>query len=184
MSKSINNTFVEVCAGAGGLSLGLIKAGWIPILLNDNNKDCIETLKMNHNNINIVKESFEKLDYEYIKNLNPDLLCGGVPCQSFSLAGNKNGLDDLRGDLFIKFINMIDYVRPKIFLIENVEGLTIHNNGKTFKYLLDKLNNINFNISYKVLNSNDYDVPQNRHRLFIIGLNKDVFKDNIYFQFY
>ena len=97
------NTFIEVCAGGGGLSCGLIKAGFTPILLNDNNRDCCKTLKHNHPNVNVVCESMDKINYsQYINKI--DLLAGGVPCQSFSQAGLRKGLDDPRGDLMMKFI--------------------------------------------------------------------------------
>ena len=95
-------TFIEVCAGAGGLSTGLIKSGFIPLLLNDNNKDCCETLKQTHKDVNIVFGSMDKLDLsEYIGKV--DLFTGGVPCQSFSQAGKRKGLEDPRGELMIKF---------------------------------------------------------------------------------
>ena len=104
--KQTKYTFIEVCAGGGGLSSGLIKAGFIPLLLNDNNIDCCKTLKKNHNNTNIILGSMEEIDYtKYINNV--DLLTGGVPCQSFSQAGLRKGLDDPRGDLMIKFIEII-----------------------------------------------------------------------------
>lgn len=115
--------FIEVCAGCGGLSSGLINAGFVPLLLNDNNKDCCNTLKRNHNSdIKIVLNSFENINYEEYIN-NTDLLCGGVPCQSFSQAGKRKGFDDLRGELMFKFIDLIKLIKPKIFLIENVKGI-------------------------------------------------------------
>lgn len=78
-------TFIEVCAGCGGLSSGLIKAGFTPLLLNDNNKDCCKTLKHNHKDANVILSSMDKIDYTpYINKV--DLLAGGVPCQSFSQA--------------------------------------------------------------------------------------------------
>ena len=90
-------TFIEVCAGAGGLSCGLIKAGFTPILLNDNNADCCKTLKLNHPDVNVLKCSMTDLEI----NCTVDLLCGGVPCQSFSQAGSRKGLEDPRGNLMI-----------------------------------------------------------------------------------
>ena len=109
LKKEIQDTtpynFIEVCAGGGGLSSGLIKAGFTPILLNDNNSDCCKTLKHNHPQANIVCGSMDKIDYsQYVNKV--DLLTGGVPCQSFSQAGLRKGLDDPRGDLMIKFIEI------------------------------------------------------------------------------
>jgi DNA (cytosine-5)-methyltransferase 1 len=167
-------TFIEVCAGGGGLSSGLIKAGFSPILLNDNNKDCCKTLKHNHPEANVVCESMDKIDYSQFIN-KVDLLTGGVPCQSFSQAGLRKGLDDPRGDLMIKFIEILNLVRPKLFMIENVKGLLTHNEGKTIGKIIDELNkNKLYNISYKCLDASKYDVPQKRERVFIVGVIKNI----------
>ncbi len=92
-NTSYKHTFIEVCAGGGGLSAGLIKSGFTPILLNDNNNDCCKTLKHNHPDANIVCSSMDKIDYsQYVNKV--DLLTGGVPCQSFSQAGLRKGLDE------------------------------------------------------------------------------------------
>ncbi len=167
-------TFIEVCAGGGGLSSGLIKAGFTPILLNDNNKDCCKTLKYNHPEANVVCESMDKIDYSPFIN-KVDLLTGGVPCQSFSQAGLRKGLEDPRGDLMIKFIEILNLVRPKLFMIENVKGLLTHNEGKTIEKIIDALNkNKLYNISYKCLDASKYDVPQKRERVFIVGVIKNI----------
>lgn len=172
--------FIELCSGAGGLSLGLINAGLNPLLLNDNNKDACNTLKLNHHNINILCDDMNNLNLDkYINKL--DLLAGGVPCQSFSYAGKKKGIDDKRGELIISFLNIVFKIKPKIFLIENVKGLLTHNNKKTLENIL-KTHNLNsvYNIKYKVLNAYNYQVPQKRERLFIIGI---LSKYNLEFNF-
>tara|TARA_B100001093_G_C26808341_1_gene1006478 strand:- start:710 stop:1693 length:984 start_codon:yes stop_codon:yes gene_type:complete len=175
MSKNFN--FIEVCAGAGGLSSGFINTGFKPILLNDNNKNCCETLKLNHKNINVFNGSMLDIDCEKYKN-KIDILMGGVPCQAFSQAGKRKGIKDDRGKLFLHFIKMIDEINPKIFLIENVKGLLSLDKGKTFKYILNEFEKINkYNIKYKVLNANDYGVAQNRLRLIIIGVHKNIKKE-------
>jgi DNA (cytosine-5)-methyltransferase 1 len=167
-------TFIEVCAGGGGLSSGLIKSGFIPVLLNDNNNDCCKTLKRNHPDANIICSSMDKIDYsKYIDKV--DLLTGGVPCQSFSQAGLRKGLEDPRGDLMLKFIDILNLIKPKIFMIENVKGLLTHNNGDTIKKIINILNKNNlYNITYKCLDASKYDVPQKRERVFIIGLLKSI----------
>jgi len=164
--------FIEVCAGGGGLSSGLIKAGFEPLLLNDNNKDCCSTLKHNHKDVNIICSPMEKLNLElYINKV--DLLTGGIPCQSYSNAGLRKGLDDPRGQLIYTFINMIDLIKPKIFMIENVKGLLNHNKGDTITNIIKLLDKDSlYNIQYKLLNSADYSVPQKRERVFIIGTLK------------
>lgn len=173
-------TFIEVCAGGGGLSCGLIKAGFTPLLLNDNNKDCCETLKKNHIGTNVVCASMDELDLtNYIGKV--DLLTGGVPCQSFSQAGLRKGLDDPRGELMVKFADMIHTIKPRIFMIENVKGLITHNSGETIKEIIQLLNKEElYDIEYKLLNSAEYSVPQKRERVFIVGKLKT---ENIGFQF-
>lgn len=168
------HTFIEVCAGGGGLSAGLIKSGFTPILLNDNNSDCCKTLKHNHPDANIIYSSMDKIDYTpYINKV--DLLTGGVPCQSFSQAGLRKGLDDPRGDLMIKFIEILNLIKPKIFMIENVKGLLSHDEGKTIEKIINALNENNlYNVSYKCLDASKYDVPQKRERVFIVGVVKNI----------
>jgi len=166
--------FIEVCSGAGGLSSGLIKAGFIPLLLNDNNKDCCKTLLANHNNVNVICNPMEKLDLtSYIGCV--DLLAGGIPCQSYSTAGIRKGLEDERGKLIYIFIKMIQTLKPKIFMIENVKGLLSHDGGKTILKIIDMLDEDKiYNIEYKLLNAVNYNVPQKRERVFIIGTLKNI----------
>jgi DNA (cytosine-5)-methyltransferase 1 len=167
-------TFIEVCAGAGGLSSGLIKAGFTPLLLNDNNKDCCKTLEINHPKIKVICGSMDDIDYtEYIN--KTDLLVGGIPCQSFSQAGLRKGLDDPRGNLIFKFIDILNMIHPKIFMIENVKGLITHNKGQTLKLILKELDkNDLYIIKYKCLNAFNYGVPQKRERIFIVGILKTI----------
>jgi DNA (cytosine-5)-methyltransferase 1 len=116
----------------------------------------------------------DKIDYSPFIN-KVDLLTGGVPCQSFSQAGLRKGLEDPRGDLMIKFIEILNLVRPKLFMIENVKGLLTHNEGKTIEKIIDTLNkNKLYNISYKCLDASKYDVPQKRERVFIVGVIKNI----------
>lgn len=166
-------TFIEVCAGGGGLSAGLMHAGCTPLLLNDFNPDCCKTLKQNHPNVNVVGGSMDEIDYTpYIGRV--DLLTGGVPCQSFSQAGLRKGLDDPRGDLMMKFIDILYVVKPKMFMIENVKGLLTHDEGKTIKTIIETMNRNNtYDIQYKCLDASKYGVPQKRERVFIVGVQKE-----------
>jgi DNA (cytosine-5)-methyltransferase 1 len=169
-----NKTFIEVCAGGGGLSAGLIKAGFTPVLLNDNNNDCCKTLKHNHPDANVICGSMDKIDYSQYAN-QIDLLTGGVPCQSFSQAGLRKGLDDPRGDLMMKFVEILNQIEPKLFMIENVKGLLTHDDGKTINKIIESLNKNNrYNISYQCLDASKYDVPQKRERVFIVGVLKSI----------
>lgn len=173
-------TFVEVCAGCGGLSSGLMKAGFVPLLLNDNNKDCCATLAANHKGANVICAPMEKLDLTpYIGKV--DVLTGGIPCQSFSQAGLRKGLDDPRGELMGKFADMIHTIQPTIFMVENVKGLITHNAGETIKEVIQLFNRDDlYDVYYRVLNAAEYSVPQKRERVFIVGSLKSR---NIQFQF-
>ena len=176
-SYSKQLTFIEVCAGAGGLSKGFIDCGFEALLLNDTDKYCIETLKINHPNTNIIKGSMVDLDLEKYKDKNIDGLMGGVPCQSFSQAGKREGIKDDRGKLILHFITMINILNPNVFIIENVHGLVTHEKGTTLQMIIDEINKLGkYIINYKVLNANDYSVPQNRKRLIIVGINNSINK--------
>lgn len=164
-------TFIEVCSGCGGLSTGFMNCGFTPLLLNEIDKTACKSLKENHKKTNIVEGDFTKINFKKYKSV--DLMMGGVPCQSFSQVGKKLGLEDERGNLLLEFIDIIHAVKPKIFLIENVKGLLTHNKGETLKYILDKIDKLNkYQVQYKVLNANDYDVAQKRERLIIVGTLK------------
>ena len=167
---SIPYTFIELCAGCGGLSSGLIKAGLKPILLNDQNKDCCKTLMKNHPDIKIIQGNLEDIDYkEYI--CKADILVGGVPCQSFSQSGKRKGLQDPRGNLMLNFIDIVHLLKPKIFIIENVKGLITHDKGNTLIKILDNIQSRNlYKTQYRCLNASKHGVPQKRERIFIIGI--------------
>lgn len=171
--------FIEVCSGGGGLSQGFIHDGFVPVILNDFDKTCCDTLHLNHPNVPIICDSFVNIDFSKFADI--DVFMGGVPCQSFSQAGKRKGFDDTRGNLLLDFIDRIPIVNPKVFLIENVKGLLTHNNGATFDIILSKLKNIgSYVISYKVLNANNYNVPQKRERLFIIGVHNSIDKPFVF----
>lgn len=161
-------TFIEVCAGCGGFSTGLIEAGLVPLALNELDSICCDTLRANHPNIPIINGDFRDLATPLIL---PDLLVGGVPCQSFSSSGKRKGLEDPRGDLILEFARLVNRLQPKAFLLENVKGLVTHNKGTTLQTVLSKLALSGaYNITYKLLNAVDYEVPQKRERLFIFGV--------------
>ena len=98
-----------------------------------------------------------------------ELLVGGFPCQAFSVAGKRGGFEDIRGTLFFELARVLKDKKPKYFLFENVKGLLSHEEGKTFTKILETLDELRYNVSWEIYNSKDYDVPQNRERLFIKG---------------
>jgi len=166
--------FVEVCAGCGGLSSGFIKAGWTPLLINEIEGVCCDTLRKNHpeHAEKVKKCGMEELS---LRGVDADLLMGGVPCQAFSQAGERRGLEDPRGRLVLDFKRLLDECKPKAFLVENVRGLVTHEKGETLRRVLDLLSNSGeYRVKHKVLNAFDYEVPQKRERLILVGLRSDL----------
>ena len=184
MRKSIKSkrkfSVVELFAGAGGLALGLEKAGLKSVLLNEIDKDSCKTLKLNRPNWNVIEGDVRKLDLKHLQG-KIDVVSGGFPCQAFSYAGNKLGFEDARGTLFFEFARIVNEVKPAICLGENVRGLQNHDNGKTLKGMIDVLEEIGYNVvTPKVLKAVELGVPQKRERIIIIGIRKDL---EIKFQF-
>ena len=179
---------IELFAGAGGLALGLEQAGFEHIGLIEFNKSAAETLKYNRKQWNVLCEDVEivakrDLEDEFgIKKYELDLLSGGAPCQSFSYAGKRLGLEDIRGTMFYHYATFLRKLQPKMFLFENVRGLLTHDNGKTYRTILDIFEQEGYITTYEVLNAWDYGVAQKRERLITIGIRKDL-KDIIQFSF-
>lgn len=173
-------TFIEVCAGCGGLSSGFIEAGFKPLVINEIDKTFCKTLRKNHPGANVIEGSMVDLDLTPYKG-KVDVLQGGVPCQAFSQAGERKGLDDPRGKLIMQFNKLINDCEPRVFLVENVKGLTTHNNGETLKGILSLFENSGkYTVYHKVLNSKDYEVPQKRERILIVGVHASIKKPFTY----
>jgi DNA (cytosine-5)-methyltransferase 1 len=115
-----------------------------------------------------------KLNATKYINENIDIIVGGSPCQSFSFVGKQKGLEDDRGNLIFEFIRVVKECNPKMFIFENVKGLTTHESGKTFEYVLSKFNELDYNISFDILKAANYGIPQSRQRLFLVGINKNT----------
>lgn len=162
---------IELFAGAGGLALGLEKAGIMHKLLVEIDKDCIATLKKNRPNWNSKLCDVHDVDFRGMK---ADIITGGFPCQAFSHAGKRLGFKDTRGTLFFEFARCVKEVMPKIFLAENVEGLKRHDKGRTLKTMINVLTEFGYEVQYTVLNSLNYGVPQKRKRLIIIGTRDGI----------
>lgn len=156
-------TFTEFFCGCGGMSIGLIRAGLIPVHLYDIDHVCIQTLRENGYSM------AEVCDIRTVERVsNVDIIVGGIPCQAWSHSGKRMGLDDSRGSLFLEFIRVVNASKPKMFIIENVHGLLTHNKGETFKTLMNRFDG--YTIHSKLLNAWDYGVAQIRKRVFIIGI--------------
>lgn len=180
IKDNIKPKCIELFAGAGGLALGIEKAGFESIGLVEIDKDACETLRKNRPNWNIIEDDITKVSDRDLKELfnleegELDLLSGGYPCQTFSYAGNRQGLEDTRGTMFYYYAKFLEKLKPKMFLAENVRGLVSHDNGKTLEIMLDAFTNIGYKVEYQVLNSWDYGVAQKRERIFLIGTKNDL----------
>lgn len=128
-------------------------------------------------NYNLDKKHFHWnvsfLDGNQYKN-QVDLFVGGSPCQSFSLVGKQRGLSDTRGTLFYEFARLVNEIKPKVFIYENVKAVLSNDNGRTWQTMSNVFTDLNYNWSYKVLNAKDYGIPQNRERIFVVGFRKDL----------
>ena len=179
---------IELFAGAGGLALGLEMAGFEHIGLVEFDKSAAGTLKHNKPHWNVLCEDVElvasrDLEGEFgIKKYELDLLSGGAPCQSFSYAGKKLGLEDTRGTMFYHYATFLKKLQPKMFLFENVKGMLSHDKGNTFKTVCDVFKEQNYTIKYSILNALDYGVAQKRERLIVVGIRNDL-TDKIKFEF-
>ena len=163
---------IELCAGAGGLALGFEKAGLEHELLVEIDKDCVATLHKNRPDWNVLHADIKQVDFT---KYTPDIVVAGLPCQPFSHAGKKLGFDDTRGTLFFDYVRCLKETHPKMCIIENVEGLIRHDNGRTMNTIVNVLKNeLGYDVQYKVLNAVDYGVAQKRKRMFIVGTKKGV----------
>lgn len=109
-----------------------------------------------------------------------DLFVGGSPCQSFSLVGKQRGLEDTRGTLFYEYARLIDEIKPKVFIYENVRAVTSHDGGKTWKKMQEVFKELGYDFSWTVLNAKNYGIPQNRERLFVVGIREDMLTDKAF----
>lgn len=171
---------IELFAGAGGLALGLEMAGFNHIGLIEFDKFAACTLKTNRPKWNVICENIENvasrdLEKEFeISKGELDLLSGGAPCQSFSYAGKRLGLEDIRGTMFYHYATFLNKLQPKMFVFENVRGLLTHDKGKTFKTIFNIFEDQGYAVQYAVLNALDYEVAQKRERLIVIGIRNDL----------
>lgn len=181
-------TSIELFAGAGGLALGLEQAGFRHIGLVELDVDASNTLKKNRPAWNVDCDDIANIScldlesYYGIKAGELDLLSGGAPCQSFSYAGKRLGLEDTRGTLFYHYAIYLQKLQPRMFLFENVRGLLSHDGGKTYQTIRQVFADTGYTIQYRVLNAWDYGVAQKRERLITVGIRNDL-TDTIHFSF-
>ena len=169
-------TLVELFAGAGGLAIGLEKAGFKSSLLNEIDKDACETLRQNRTKWNVVEGDISKIDFSEYKN-KIDVVSGGFPCQAFSYAGKKMGFEDTRGTLFFEYARAVTEINPKVIVAENVRGLLKHDDGKTLYTIKKIIDELGYDlVEPRVLKAVFYRVPQKRERLLLVAIRKDISK--------
>lgn len=159
-------------AGCGGLDLGFEQAGYEVVWANEFDESIHKTYQFNHPNTCLCKSDIRELKGEDIPDC--DGFIGGPPCQSWSEGGKQLGLDDERGRLFLDYIRLIREKHPKFFLIENVQGIISDKHFSTFLSFLSPLEEAGYVVNYSLLNAADYQIPQDRYRVFVIGFLKDL----------
>ncbi len=167
-------TSIELFAGCGGLALGMEKAGFKHVLLNEFDKSACATLRKNRPDWNVVEDDIHNISFKEYKG-KVDFLSGGFPCQAFSYAGNKGGFEDARGTLFFELARAVDEVKPKVFMGENVKGLYTHDKGHTFEVIKSVIADLGYTlVEPQVLKAIQYQVPQKRERLILIAIRNDI----------
>ena len=163
--------FLDLFAGIGGFRFGMESAGHECIGFCEIDKFVRASYKAIHNTEGEIElHDITTVTDEEIRNIgHVDVICGGFPCQSFSIAGSRRGFEDTRGTLFFEIARFADILKPKYLFLENVKGLLNHDRGNTFKTILGALDGLGYDVEWQVLNSKNFSVPQNRERVFIIG---------------
>ena len=165
---------LELFAGAGGLAVGMEKAGIKCVALNEIDKWACQTLRENRPKWDVLEGDVKSFDFTKYNN-KVDIVTGGFPCQAFSYAGKKLGLQDARGTLFYEFARVVKEVNPLICIGENVKGLLSHEKGKTIEGMISILDEIGYNVvPVQVLKAINYKVPQKRERVILVGIRKDI----------
>lgn len=163
---------IELFAGAGGMALGMERAGIEHLLLNDFDRYAADTLRLNRPDWHVIHGDVAEIDFTQYRGA-VDLLTGGFPCQAFSYAGKKRGLEDTRGTLFYEFARALEESQPNVFLAENVRGLLSHDQGRTLETMIEVFQSMGYHVlEPRVLKAIHYRVPQKRERLFVVGIKK------------
>lgn len=162
--------FLDLFAGIGGFRLGMESAGHECVGFCEIDKFARTSYKAIHDTEGEVEmHDITTVSDEFVRGIGSvDVICGGFPCQAFSIAGKRKGFEDTRGTLFFEIARFASILRPRYLFLENVKGLLNHEGGATFETILRTLADLGYDVEWQVLNSKDY-VPQNRERVFIIG---------------
>lgn len=163
--------FIDLFAGIGGFRFGMESAGHECVAFCEIDKFARASYKAIHNTEGEIElHDITTVTDDEIRNIgHVDAICGGFPCQAFSIAGRRRGFEDTRGTLFFEIARFASILKPKYLFLENVKGLLNHDKGNTFEVILSALDELGYDVEWQVLNSKDFGVPQNRERVFIIG---------------
>ena len=165
---------IELFAGGGGLALGMSLAGFHHVLLNEFDTSACKTLKKNRPDWNVIEGDVRHIDFTPLRG-KIDFLSGGFPCQAFSYAGKGAGFNDTRGTLFFELARAVKEIQPKVFMGENVKGLTSHEEGRTIKTIRNTIKELGYTlVEPRVLRAIMYQVPQKRERLILIAIRNDI----------
>lgn len=173
MTKTTPFTYASLFSGIGGFEQALNKLGGTCVLASEIDKFANQAYEVLYGHKTV--GDITKIQAEDVP--NHDVLVGGFPCQSFSVAGKRGGFDDARGTLFFEMARIADEKKPKIILAENVKGLVGHDRGRTLDTIVKTLNDIGYRVDFNVLNSKYFGVPQNRERIFLVGVREDLIEN-------
>lgn len=163
--------FIDLFAGIGGFRLGMESAGHECLGFCEIDKFARASYKAIHNTEGEIElHDITKVTDDEVRAIGAvDVICGGFPCQAFSIAGARRGFEDTRGTLFFEIARFASILKPKYLFLENVKGLLNHDKGNTFETILSALDELGYDVEWQVLNSKNFGVPQNRERVFIVG---------------
>lgn len=175
--KNKKYNIIDLFCGAGGLSYGFESAGFNVLLGIDNDEKALEVFEKNHQGAKTICGDITEIDYHKIKDKigdkTIDLIVGGPPCQGMSLSGPRK-FDDPRNKLYLSYIRLVDEIRPRAFVIENVPGLVSLFGGQIKDSIIQKFTEMGYKVKYQILCSSDYGVPQSRRRVIFVGTREDL----------
>ncbi len=175
----MNNEIIDLFCGCGGLSRGFEIAGFKTVLAIDMWNDAIKTYNHNHNEKVGMCKDIRDLDNDFLKKFAKEHnivgIIGGPPCQGYSTVG-KRDINDERNYLYLEYCRVVENIQPEFFLLENVKGLLTLNDGLFKEDIINRFGALGYIVTYKILNASDYGVPQNRQRVFFVGIKNKAYK--------
>ncbi len=164
-------TVGDLFAGIGGIALGFTQAKMDVLWANEIDKNACITYRENFKDHEMVEGDIHDIDPRHLQKI--DILCGGFPCQAFSIAGHQKGFQDDRGNLFYEIMRLSNHLDPRVLFLENVKNLKTHDKGRTYKTIVNTLKSNGYHVWDTILNTCDYsDLPQNRERLYIVAFKE------------